>query len=100
MNDLKNLKVKVLINSRFKYGYGDGVCLVLIQLCDKYLIKQNFIFKKPKFKDVQKIERIKDYNEDIPLEENNGTNIGFKSNTNYNFREFKSIGGGSKTIFI
>ncbi len=49
---------------------------------------------------MKEIERIKDYNEDIPLEENNGTNIGFKSNTNYNFREFKSIGGGSKTIFI
>ena len=99
LNDLKNLQIKVLLNSRFKYGYGDGVCLVLTQLCDKYLIKQNFIFKKPKFQDVQEIERIKDYNEDIPLEENIGTNIGFKSNTNYNFSGFKSIGGGSKTKF-
>ena len=99
LNDLKNLQVKVLINSRFKYGYGDGVCLILTQLCDKYLIKQNFIFKKPKFKDVQDIEKIKEYPEDIPLEENIGTNIGFKSNTNYNFSGFKSIGGGSKTKF-
>ena len=99
LNDLKNLQVKVLINSRFKYGYGDGVCLVLTQLCDKYLIKQNFIFKKPKFQDVQEIEKIKEYPEDIPLEENIGTNIGFKSNTNYNFSGFKSIGGGSKTKF-
>ena len=94
LNDLKNLQVKVLINSRFKYGYGDGVCLVLTQLCDKYLIKQNFIFKKPKFKD---IEKIKDNPEDILLEENIGTNIGFKSNTNYNFSGYKSIGGGTKT---
>ena len=99
LNDLKNLQVKVLINSRFKYGYGDGVCLVLTQLCDKYLIKQNFIFKKPKFKDIQEIEKIKDYPEDICIEENIGTNIGFKSNTNYNFSGFKSIGSGSKTKF-
>ena len=99
LDDLRNLQVKILNNSRFKYGYGDGVCLVLTQLCDKYLIKQNFIFKKPKFKDVQEIEKIKEYPEDIPLEENIGTNIGFKSNTNYNFSGFKSMGGGSKTKF-
>ena len=100
LNDLKNLQIKVLFNSRFKYGYGDGVCLVLTQLCDKYLIKQNFIFKKPKFQDIQEIEKIKEYPDDIPLEENIGTNIGFKSNTNYNFSGFKSIGGGSKTKFF
>jgi len=99
LNDLKNLQIKVLYNSRFKYGYGDGVCLVLTQLCDKYLIKQNFIFKKPKFQDIQEIEKIKEYPDDIPLEENIGTNIGFKSNTNYNFSGYKSIGGGSKTKF-
>ena len=99
LNDLKNLQIKVLFNSRFKYGYGDGVCLVLTQLCDKYLIKQNFIFKKPKFQDIQEIEKIKEYPDDIPLEENIGTNIGFKSNTNYNFSGYKSIGGGSKSKF-
>ena len=100
LNDLKNLQIKVLYNSRFKFGYGDGVCLVLTQLCDKYLIKQNFIFKKPKFQDIQEIEKIKEYPDDIPLEENIGTNIGFKSNTNYNFSGYKSIGGGSKTKFF
>ena len=99
LNDLKYLSVKVLINSRFKYGYGDGVCLVLTQLCDKYLIKQNFIFKKPKFKDIQEIQKIKENTDDILLEENIGTNIGFKANTNYNFSGFKSIGSGSKTKF-
>ena len=99
LNDLKNLQVKILINSRFKYGYGDGVCLVLTQLCDKYLIKQNYIFKKPKFKDVQEIQKITEYQDDILLEENIGTNIGFKSNTNYTLNGFKSIGGGSKTKF-
>lgn len=99
INDLKSLDIKYLNNSRFKYGYGDGVCLVLTQLCDKYLIKQNFIFKKPKFRDIQEIEKIKDYPEDILLEENIGTNIGFKANTNYN-NGFKSIGGGSKNKFF
>ena len=99
LNDLKNLQIKILYNSRFKYGYGDGVCLVLTQLCDKYLIKQNFIFKKPKFQDIQEIEKIKEYPDDIPLEENINTNIGFKSNTNYNFSGYKSIGGGSKSKF-
>ena len=99
INDLKSLDIKVLLNSRFKFGFGDGVCLVLTQLCDKYLIKQNFIFKKPKFKDIHDVEKIKEYPEDIVLEENIGTNIGFKSNTNYNFSGFRNIGGGSKTKF-
>jgi hypothetical protein len=36
--DLTSINVKVLLNSKFKYGYGDGVCLALTQLCDKYLI--------------------------------------------------------------
>ena len=42
IEDLKSIDVKVLLNSKFKYGYGDGVCLVLTQLCDKYLIKGGF----------------------------------------------------------
>lgn len=28
-------------------GYGEGVCLIITQLLDKYLVNQNFIFKKP-----------------------------------------------------
>ena len=66
------MDIKVLQNSKFKYGYGEGICLVLTQLCDKYLIKQNFIFKKPKFTDIQEVEKIKEYPEDIVLEENTG----------------------------
>ncbi len=90
IEDLKSIDVKVLLNSKFKYGYGDGVCLVLTQLCDKYLIKQNYIFKKPKFKEgKQKIEEIKGY-DDIVLEENIGTNFGFIPKTGINF------GGGFK----
>ncbi len=36
-------------NSKFINGYGEGICLILTQLLDKYLINQNFIFKKPKY---------------------------------------------------
>ncbi len=36
-------------NAKFANGYGEGICLILTQLLDKYLINQNFIFKKPKF---------------------------------------------------
>jgi hypothetical protein len=95
------MDVKVLMNSRFKYGYGDGVCLVLTQLCDKYLIKQNYIFKKPKFKEGnQKIEQVKGY-DDIVLEENIGTNFGFKPNTGINFGGgFKHNTTGTKTKFF
>ena len=101
IDDLKSMDVKVLMNSRFKYGYGDGVCLVLTQLCDKYLIKQNYIFKKPKFKEGnQKIEQIKGY-DDIVLEENIGTNFGFKPNTGINFGGgFKHNTTGTKTKFF
>ncbi len=101
IDDLKSMDVKVLMNSRFKYGYGDGVCLVLTQLCDKYLIKQDYIFKKPKFKEGnQKIEQIKGY-DDIVLEENIGTNFGFKPNTGINFGGgFKHNTTGTKTKFF
>ena len=101
IDDLKSMDVKVLMNSRFKYGYGDGVCLVLTQLCDKYLIKQNYIFKKPKFKEGnQKVEQIKGY-DDIVLEENIGTNFGFKPNTGINFGGgFKHNTTGTKTKFF
>ncbi|MCQ2816851.1 MAG: protein kinase [archaeon] len=85
---LKSMDVKVLQNSKFKYGYGEGVCLVLTQLCDKYLIKQNFIFKKPKFvgkeKKISKEDSNKDFDR-IMVEDKIGTQIGFKANTNYNF---------------
>ena len=101
IEDLKSIDVKVLLNSKFKYGYGDGVCLVLTQLCDKYLIKQNYIFKKPKFKEgKQKIEEIKGY-DDIVLEENIGTNFGFKPKTGINFGgAFKNNITSTKTKFF
>ena len=50
IEDLKSIDVKVLLNSKFKYGYGDGVCLVLTQLCDKYLIQQIIYLKSQNLK--------------------------------------------------
>ena len=47
INDLKAIGIKIIENSKYQNGYGEGVCLVLTQLLDKYLINQNFIFKKP-----------------------------------------------------
>jgi len=47
INDLKAIGIKIIENSKYQNGYGEGICLVLTQLLDKYLINQNFIFKKP-----------------------------------------------------
>ena len=46
---MKNIGIKIIDNNKFTNGYGEAVCLILTQLLDKYLINQNFIFKKPKF---------------------------------------------------
>ena len=106
MNDLiaelKNMDIKIIKNSRFKYGYGEGICFALTQLCDKYLMAQNFIFEHPIFEDNINNVEIRSNFDDIVIEDNIGTNIGFKSNTNYNFAsQFKSsMGSGSKSRFF
>ena len=98
---LHNNKIKVVVNNRFKYGYGDSVCSVITQLCDKYLMNQNYIFKTPKFfkNKENKIEKI--YDDNIILEDNINTNIGFKANTNYNFGNHftGSTRDGSNNLF-
>jgi hypothetical protein len=66
-NDLKNVGIKIVENAKFSNGYGEAICLVLTQLLDKYLINQNFIFKKPKFDTKIQTEEILD---DIKLETN------------------------------
>lgn len=47
IGDLKSIGIKIIENSKYHNGYGEGICLILTQLLDKYLINQNFIFKKP-----------------------------------------------------
>jgi hypothetical protein len=78
------------------------VCLILTQLLDKYLINQNFIFKKPKHNDDEKnepnVEEIQNDFEEVILEEtpeqqggagdknNILTMNNFTSKTNFYFR--------------
>lgn len=75
ITELKSIGIKIIENSKLQNGYGEGVCLVLTQLLDKYLINQNFIFKKPKLLD-QFDEYQGDF-DDIVLEEyvSNGGNL-------------------------
>jgi hypothetical protein len=69
---LKQMKLKIIDNSKFNLGFGEGVCLILNQLLDKYLMNQNFIFVRPKFidKNSNKIDEIANDFEEVLLEEN------------------------------
>lgn len=83
--ELKSIGIKIIENSKYQNGYGEGICLVLTQLLDKYLINQNFIFKKPilisKEKDSENEidEIIEDYQN---VNNNNGNNSEKISNNN------------------
>ena len=72
LSDLKAIGIKIIENSKYQNGYGEGVCLVLTQLLDKYLINQNFIFKKPVL-NFEEEEEGKEFNEfdEVILEDNN-----------------------------
>jgi len=85
LSELKQIGIKILENSKLNNGYGEGVCLILTQLLDKYLIIRNFIFKKAKLQEEEKIvlEDIQNINEEFILEENlNINNLNMK-NTNF-----------------
>jgi len=78
ISEIKQIGVKIINNSRLNNGYGEGVCLVLTQLLDKYLIIRNFIFKKPKLNDPKEnlvIEELHNEIEEVILEDhvNNST---------------------------
>ena len=75
INDLKKIGIKVIDNGKFSNGYGEAICLILTQLLDKYLVNQNFIFKKPKFDTEEIIE-------DIKIEKKTKAFSGKKSNAN------------------
>lgn len=66
---MKSLDVKIIDNAKFQTGFGEGICLVLTQLLDKYLINQNFIFKKPKL-NVDEVKEIQSDFEEVILEDN------------------------------
>ncbi len=93
LNELKTLGIKIIDNSKFVNGYGEGICLIITQLLDKYLINQNFIFKKPKFIQSEPNEEIQNDFEEVILDEKepiqndkNFTQNNFNSHTNFYFR--------------
>lgn len=90
MTDLKSVGIKIIENSKLHNGYGEGVCLVLTQLLDKYLINQNFIFKKPKFVDNKNDEIQTDF-EEVLLEESNDKT---QNNFRYNSSKNRLVSGG------
>lgn len=103
--------VKVIETSKYQNGYGEGVCLILTQLLDKYLINQNFIFKKPKFVE-ELVKEIQNDFEEVILEENNdrsnkdnsstnnfGNNTFNTFNSNFYFRSGNGSATGGKKRF-
>lgn len=84
INELKLIGVKLIDNSKLNNGHGEGVCLVLTQLLDKYLINRNFIFKKPKLieKDNHVQEEIPTEFEEVILEDNLNINYANKDSKN------------------
>lgn len=54
---LKELGIKLLDNAKLTNGFGEGVCLIITQLIDKILINQNFEFKQPNFKNLEKSKK-------------------------------------------
>lgn len=82
---MKGIGIKIIENSKYQNGYGEGVCLVLTQLLDKYLINQNFIFKKPIFFTEETQEQMQNDFEEVILEDPNITNNNHKNNQNFNY---------------
>lgn len=80
INDLKAIGIKIIENSKYQNGYGEGVCLVLTQLLDKYLINQNFIFKKPELNFGEEDEGKEANNFDEVITEDN--NLNYINNNN------------------
>lgn len=96
INDLKSIGVKIIDNSRYQNGYGEGVCLILTQLLDKYLINQNFVFSKPKLIE-NKIEEIQNDFEEVILEEsNNNSGSCIQNNSDKTRENFRNTPNSSK----
>lgn len=87
ITELKQTGIKIVESSKYQKGYGEGICLILTQLLDKYLINQNFIFKRAKLVETTVNELPSDF-EEVILEDN----INLNSNTHYN------TGGSDKPL--
>lgn len=92
---IKSMGIKIISTAKLHNGFGEGVCLVITQLLDRYLISQNYIFKKPihrkKGKNQRKNIKFEDlsnvcYNRNDDYEENVG-----KRNKNENKESSRSI---------
>jgi uncharacterized protein with von Willebrand factor type A (vWA) domain len=111
LGDLKTIGIKIIENTKYQSGYGEGVCLILTQLLDKYLINQNFIFKKPILLGDEKNEEnnvdeiMEDNNENNnnnqQIEKSNGLNNNFYGKTGsykpFNFTINKRFNSGKST---
>jgi len=85
LSDLKYLDIKIIENiklSSILNGYGEGICLIITQLLDKYLVNQNFIFKKPNLDSKNKQQDLDFIFEEPTIHEEfpNGQNGGNKVN--------------------
>ena len=77
LDDLKSIGIKIIENSKYQNGYGEGICLILTQLLDKYLINQNFIFRKPLLTSNEENEE--NNNEEI-MEDFQSVNVNYNNN--------------------
>ncbi len=84
---MKYLDIKIIENIKLNNtlnGFGEGICLIITQLLDKYLVNQNFIFKKPQLKNSKQFT----YSDEEVFEEPsiqeefpNGPNGGYSNKT-------------------
>jgi len=84
INDLKAIGIKIIENSKYQNGYGEGVCLILTQLLDKYLINQNFIFNKPIFNEGNEENKDNYELDEVILEDNNFNYLNVNNNKSNN----------------
>jgi len=78
LSDLKYLDIKIIENiklSSILNGYGEGICLIITQLLDKYLVNQNFIFKKPNLDSKNKQQDLDFIFEEFPNGQNGGNKV-------------------------
>ena len=98
LNDLRSIGIKIIENTKYQNGYGEGICLILTQLLDKYLINQNFIFKKPIFSTKEENEENENDEiiEDLPNVNNNNPNEKLNGYNNSNSNNFLAKTGSYK----
>lgn len=59
VSNLKSVGIKILESAKLSNGFGEGVCLIITQLLDKYLINQNYVFGIPAISNQPDLKRPK-----------------------------------------